>query len=80
MEKILDVMRQAPILLRELIKEIPTELLKAQRIPHKWTIHEHACHLAEAQDMMIERFTIFKSQKIKSWRCRKGCVKDSGSF
>jgi len=32
-----------------------------ERIPGKWTIHEHAAHLADVQPMLINRFEIFKN-------------------
>jgi len=35
-----------PAILRNLLRGIPQETLKARRIPTAWTIHEHACHIA----------------------------------
>ena len=52
-----------PHILEELLSEIPEEILKLRRIKAKWSIHEHACHLAEAQKMMLERFQTFKTVK-----------------
>jgi len=59
----LQILAQAPDLLEELLSEIPFDLLKAHRIKGKWSIHEHAVHLPEAQEMIIERFKRFKQEK-----------------
>ena len=56
----LDLLSAGPELLKDLLKQIPDELLKIRRIKGKWSIHEHVCHLAEAQAMIMERFRIFK--------------------
>ena len=50
-------------LLLGLLEEIPEEILKDRRIKNKWSIHEHVCHLYEAQKMMMKRFMIFKNEK-----------------
>lgn len=59
----LEILAKAPGLLEELLMEIPVEMLKAKRIKGKWSIHEHAVHLPEAQEMIIERFKIFQREK-----------------
>jgi uncharacterized damage-inducible protein DinB len=62
-QDIISIITKAPSLLRELISEIPENMLKEKRRPGKWSIHENACHLAEVHPMMIERFRRFKSEK-----------------
>ena len=59
----LEIIAQAPAIVQEMIAEIPTELLKQRRISGKWSIHEHACHLAEAEKMLLSRFRRFKAEK-----------------
>ena len=59
----LDIIAQTPFILNELVGEIPLDLLKVRRITGKWCIHEHVCHLFEAQEMMRERFKTFKAVK-----------------
>ena len=59
----LQILAKAPDLLEDLMVEIPTEMLKIRRIKGKWSIHEHSVHLAEAQEMIIERFNRFKQEK-----------------
>ena len=59
----LEILAASPDLLEDLLAEIPKDLLKIRRIKGKWSIHEHACHLAEAQRMTIGRFKRFKQEK-----------------
>ncbi len=59
----LKVLAEAPGLLEDLLAEVPVELLKERRIKGKWSIHEHAVHLPEAQTMIIERFKRFQREK-----------------
>jgi len=61
--KKLKLLSNSPSLLKELLDEIPHSMLKLRRIKGKWSIHEHACHLAEAHQMMMERFKKFKTEK-----------------
>jgi len=56
------IMSQAPILLRELMDQIPENIAKIRRKQGKWSIHEHVCHLAASQRMIIARFQIFKDE------------------
>ncbi len=45
-ETILNALNETPRLLKELIFEIDPKLYKKKIIPDKWSIHEHATHLA----------------------------------
>lgn len=45
-ETILNALKETPRLLKELISEIDPELYKQEIIKGKWTIHEHATHVA----------------------------------
>ena len=62
-EEILVCLEKSPLLLKNLVASIPRELLKKNRIPGKWNIHEHACHLVGVQPMFIERFRMFKQHQ-----------------
>lgn len=59
----LDILAAAPALLEDLLNQIPVEMHKQRRIPGKWSIHEHAVHLEEAQKMIIERFKRFQQEE-----------------
>lgn len=52
---ILDSLRHAPVILRELAAAIPAEALERRRCQDCWTIAEHILHLAQVQPMMYER-------------------------
>lgn len=63
LSSIITTLGEAPHILKGLIREIPESLRKEKRIAGKWTIHEHACHLDVVQDMILERFRIFREQE-----------------
>jgi len=58
-EKIINSLEQSPVILKELMAEMPAERMKERRIPGKWSAHEHACHLSKAQQVMVERVKRF---------------------
>ncbi len=59
---ILDGLRETPLLLQNLIEEIPKKLLKQERITGKWSIHEHGCHIIVVQPMLIKRMEKFLNE------------------
>lgn len=56
---IISGLEQSPVILRALVESIPSNLLKKERIPGKWSIHENACHLSRAEVMINNRFRKF---------------------
>ncbi len=58
---LIDSLVNAPVILYNLAASIPNQQLKQRRIKNKWTIHEHICHLAEAEGMIHNRFQEFKN-------------------
>lgn len=54
-EAVLASLERAPALVRELVEEMPPPLRKRRLRPEKWSLHEHACHLAVAQNLFEER-------------------------
>lgn len=60
---IITTLKEAPLVLKDLLGQIPVPLLKQRRIAGKWTIHEHACHLDVVQNMILERFRIFREEE-----------------
>lgn len=61
-QTIIQNLENSPAILKDLISKIPEEGLKLRRIPGKWSIHEHACHLADVQPMLYNRFVVFKKE------------------
>ena len=45
------------------LRSYKVEKLKQERIKYKWTIHEHVCHIAQAEEMIYNRFNEF-NQKV----------------
>ncbi len=61
-DRIINCLEQSPFILQELIRKVPKAILKEHRRIGKWSIHENACHLAQAEDMILNRFRIFKKE------------------
>ena len=60
---LIDCLAQSPLILRNLLKQIDPPLYRIQRRPEKWSIHENACHLAQAERMIKGRFGRFQSEQ-----------------
>jgi hypothetical protein len=55
-------LENAPDILERLLADIPEGRLKQVRQPGKWSAHSHACHLAVAQPMLLQRFRRFEEE------------------
>src|SRR5947208_2930228 len=54
-DPVLDQLERGPVLVIPLVREVPQALLKRRPEPAKWSAHEHACHLAAVQPLMMKR-------------------------
>ena len=64
LHKILSSLEQTPSILKNLISQIPEELHKIKRIKNKWSIHEHACHIAIGEKYgFLKRIELFKKEE-----------------
>lgn len=61
--RIFEGLEAVPSLLRNLVETAPAERISARRIPGKWTILEHACHLTSIHPVMFERLRLFEEQE-----------------
>lgn len=52
---VIDALERAPRVVVPLVREVPTSLLKRRLKPGKWSVHEHACHLAVVHRLFFER-------------------------
>ena len=59
---LMESLSKTPFLLARMLEEIPKEKLKIRRKPGKWSIHENACHLAQAEKMIQDRFDYFSKE------------------
>jgi uncharacterized damage-inducible protein DinB len=59
---ILSSLEATPSILRHLVESVPADRLKLRRIPGKWSIHEHACHMRTVHPLMMKRLTLFEQE------------------
>ena len=71
---------KSPEILKNLVESVPQEELKARRIPDKWSIHEHACHLVDVQPMLLERFKLCLEEESLEIRPYLPGTKDPDDF
>ena len=58
----IDCLERTPVILKNLLSQIPKYLLKKERVADKWTIHEQVCHLVDAQHILTQRFRQFEQE------------------
>ncbi len=54
-EALVHTLTHAPEIVASLVGETPATLLKHRPAPGKWSIHEHACHLADLHPLFFRR-------------------------
>lgn len=54
-------LENAPAIAISLIREVPPEYLKRRPSPAKWSVHEHACHLAGSDGPFLARLDLMLS-------------------
>jgi hypothetical protein len=80
-KSILDALNETPRLLRELINEIEPKLYKKKIIKGKWSIHEHATHIAVGDIYGFQkRLVEFKKQDKPTFNPLSGDDFDEGFF
>jgi len=52
---VIEALARAPGLIVPLVREAPPELLERRPATGRWSIHEHACHLAEVHPLFFKR-------------------------
>lgn len=58
---IITALENAPAIVVALIHEVPDSILKRRPQPHKWSAHEHACHLAAVHPLFFSRLDLILS-------------------
>jgi uncharacterized damage-inducible protein DinB len=56
--RLLDQLARGPVLVVDLVNDVPSDRLKRRPIPSKWSAHEHACHLAAVQPLFMSRLDL----------------------
>jgi len=57
-ESIVTMLEQAPAIIVPLVRDVPAEVLKRRPSAAKWSVHEHACHLAEVHPLFFSRLEV----------------------
>lgn len=61
-KKLISGLEAAPGIITGLIREVPPRNLKHRPAPNKWSVHEHACHIAYGDAAFLERLVLILSQ------------------
>ena len=52
---VIDALERAPQIVVPLVREVPEATLKRRPPSGKWSVHEHACHLASVHALFLDR-------------------------
>ena len=55
---IIDALRRAPEIVLPLVREVPPAILTRRPAPRRWSVHEHACHLAHVHSIFFNRLEV----------------------
>jgi len=55
---VIDALRRAPEIVVPLVREVPETILKRRPAPRRWSVHEHACHLAHVHSLFFSRLDL----------------------
>jgi len=61
-ERIIEALERAPGIVIPLVRQADPATLKRRPPSGKWSIHEHACHLAEVHPLFFRRLDVMVSQ------------------
>jgi uncharacterized damage-inducible protein DinB len=57
----LEALERAPEIVVPLVRQASADTVKRRPARRKWSIHEHACHLADVHDLMSSRLDLMLS-------------------
>jgi uncharacterized damage-inducible protein DinB len=58
---LIELLSQTPIALQHLLTQIPPDRHNVRRVETQWSVKEWLCHLIDAQDVLMARFTQFET-------------------
>jgi len=61
-EEIIEALERAPSIVIPLVRQADPAVLKRRPPSGKWSIHEHACHLAEVHPLFFRRLDLMLSE------------------
>ena len=59
---VIDALRRAPEIVVPLVREVPETILKRRPAPRRWSVHEHACHLAHVHSLFFSRLDLMLAE------------------
>ena len=62
-ETIVQTLERAPDLVIPLVHQADPSIVKRRPVNGKWSIHEHACHLAEVHPLMTRRLDLMLAEE-----------------
>lgn len=60
---LIKLLSQTPVVLQHLPAQIPADRHDTRRVESQWGVNEWLCHLIDAQDVLMGRFTQFETEK-----------------
>lgn len=60
-EHLIDALERGPQIVIPMVRQTDPSVLKRRPAPGKWSIHEHACHLAQADQLYMKRLDLMLS-------------------
>ena len=61
-EHLVAALERAPAIVLPLVRQANPAILKRRPAPGEWSIHEHACHLAEVHPLFFRRLELMLSE------------------
>jgi len=61
-EQLIEALERAPDIVIPMIRQADFSVLKRRPAPRKWSIHEHACHLPIADELIRRRVDLLLTQ------------------
>lgn len=58
----IDLLSRTPTVLQHLLSQIPADRREARRLEGQWSVKEWLCHLIDAQNILIDRFSRFEME------------------
>ena len=62
-EALIEALERAPAIIVPLVRQANPAIVKKRPAPGEWSIHEHACHLAEVHPLFFRRLDLLLSEE-----------------
>lgn len=80
-DTVLAALEAAPGILIPMIREVPLAKLRRRPEPDKWSVHEHFCHLAAANPVLLDRIELMLDEAApRIAACVPDANEEAGAF